>query len=144
MGGHSLLKSWKSPSPGLEQRCGIGAFLGKKATLKEYQNTLKEYPWVLTAQRDSREQDDSHTELCIPGKHLSQHWEFLITPEMKPPQLAEKARSCFLNSLHKSFMDFFMLSAGLHVGSPLGSVCCLNEKKAIFTAVITADVVRGE
>lgn len=37
----------------------------------------------------------------------------------------------------------FRLSAGLHVASPLGSVC-LNEKKAIFTPVTTADVVRGE
>lgn len=37
MGGHILLKSWKSPSPGLEQKCGIG--------IKHF----KLYPSVLTA-----------------------------------------------------------------------------------------------
>lgn len=56
---HPSEKLEKSFSRTLEQRCGIGTFWEE--------NTLKEYPGVLTAQRGSKEQGDSHTEPAFLG-----------------------------------------------------------------------------
>lgn len=115
MDGHILLKSWKSPSAGLE--VWDWHILGEKH--------LKENPSVLTAAKDSREQADSHWAV--------HSWEIFKSP-----------LGVFNFWIYfRRVLGTLTLAAGLLMAS-LWVLSCLNEKKANFTPVIAADVIRAE
>lgn len=100
--GH-ILKSWKSPSAGLE--VWDWHILGEKH--------LKENPSVLTAARDSREQGDSHWAV--------HSWEIFKSPLFN------------FWIYFRRVLGTLILAAGLHMASPLGSVLLKWEKGKFYS-----------